>query len=379
MKLLRANFQTFNIDEYKNPIRIDLGKEPLLMVIDQNSSSGITIGDRNGNIIEFMAFVKERGESTESFLMNVEVFTRTLVSQMNLLSFALEDAVGYGKGRFGSQKVTFQIFGRYKEIYRKLKSIDSEGNEVYAPANSNLEILNNNSWKSEVIPKEIRKYYPDDKVAAQKFASSIYPILDFLPQDVSDSFCMYLYLLRTKYGTSNLKATKSSINNNHSLVMLAFPWEGINHTNADYMEYKGPNGERTPEQDLFYKYYKEHAIRYFLSTLQDKDYTDDFIAYDADKLKSLLSDAMVYKSVMRFDEYTSHAALFDLSKPDELIQFKYNNKLTLEENFRCFTGRDKSIYYTIIDRSNDYCSIIAQFQLQMQQHQKILVVGTAIK
>lgn len=380
--MLRANFATNGIDTFTNPIQIDFGTEPLLMCIDQNSSTGITIGDRAGNVREFIALVRDRNESVENYLITVEHFIRALTSKMNLYVYSLEDAVGYGNNgkfnRFNSQKVTFNIFGKYKEIYQKVTCIDANGNEVYASSNSKLEIINNNSWKAEIVPKQYRQHYKDDKVAVHKFASNIFYILESMPQDVSDAFCMYLFLLKTKYGTSNLKGTKSSVDNSHSLTMLAFPWSGIDPSNKDYMEYSDGSGKPTEAQELFYKFYKEHAIRSFLSTLQNKEHMDDFIRHDYDKLQGMLANSIIYKSPFMMDEYLEHAALFDVSEEKEIIQFEYNKRLTLEENFRCFTGRDKNIYYTIINRGNEYCSIIAQFQLHLEGSQKILVVGTAI-
>lgn len=379
LKLIRANFADGTLSEFTTPIIPQFNpQEELVISIDQSTTSmGITIMNRYGVAKELIKIRRQSKETSDQFLMGIKSYVAGLVKHANVIAYSLEEVVGYGKDKFKSQKVTASTHTKMREVYSSIQCVSSNGEPVNMRSQAELISINNAEWKRVIIPARYKKMYKDIKAASVEYASSKYPIIGAMGDDVADSFCMAEFLVKTQFGYDNLYPIKSRINKNNDVVILAMPWKGINADNTDYMAFANPDGSLSDLQLAFYRFYKAEAIKYFIKLLQDSEYSNQYIEHDKDILLEMVGRSVVQKKQMYIDEYLNHAKFFNLKDDTDVIQFTFNDTLSLEDNFRCFTGDRSKVFYTIIDDLN-LCQIIPQFQLTLKTNESAIVFGMAV-
>lgn len=380
MIVSRANFKTNDIDRIERPFKLDYGAEELIFTFDQSSTcTGLTIGNMKGQVRELITFEREnrKGEETGQYLSKMEMWVKVLLSNLNVKCYSIEDVILTNYAR--SDKVVKQVRGVLVNLFHTASCINKDGESTLLAVNSEIEEINNKEWKSSIIPKDYFDYYKDDKLAVANYIGKHIPITGRMRQDITDSISMYLFLIKTKYGSQKLKATKSSINTAHNLVVLAFPYEDVtrNHEPLRALGDGKLGGKFNKAQLEYIDKYRESVVKRYLGLLVGIDYIDEYIESNKAKIDTKLAKYLKMKSEKEFAEMISEAKWYSLTDEQRKFrEFEFNDGLTLEENLRCFTSRDKGMYFTVMPKSLHYCYTIPMFDLLLGMNDEILIVAT---
>lgn len=381
MKVGRLNFQTNQVELRENPFYLSYGNTPLIMTLDQSSTcTGLTVGTADGEVKEILAFIREKGtgETTEGYLIKLGKWLKAIVSNSNVIDFSNEAFVStrYNK----SDKVTKQVLGKIKEVYASATCLDANGEKVLLRMNAVNRDINNKTWKSVVVPKSFKDMHKGDEVMAyHSFASSLILPLSKMGADASASFCMYLYLMKTNYSSFNLTPDKAHIDRNHNLAWYAIPYEEISAIDKDLIQLGDNIGSKNYNREQL-KYISEYRLAFvkrFFSIcggypcddemyLKYKDVIDKSLGthlrfFTQEDLQILLNEVNSLKLQIQESKYK---------------QFNYNDKLSAEENLRAFTGRNRDIYYSVVNKNLHYCYLIPTFNLHLGPNQKLILIGT---
>lgn len=383
MIVTRYEMETGNLQNLTQPFTLEKYKDlELIFAFDQSSTcTALTIGTRDMKIVEFITFERQKKtEETGSYMVKVERWVEILLSKANVLCYSLEDPIlsGYVK----SDKVVKQVYGVLKGIFFKAKCLDKEGNTVQVYDNADYMEINNKEWKAMIVPIDYFRTYEDPKIAVQKFVcNKIIPGLRRMPQDITDALCMYLFLVRTTYGNVKLRANKSSINLTHNLVLHAIPFTNISSLAPEMRKLATPNSMGTTklnkEQMVFQDKYREGFIKRYLFALNGEVYTDEYIESSLSVINKKILTIMQIRSKEEIAQLQLESEyLLQGVRNGQMQEFEFNDNLTVEENVRCFTHRNKNIFFSVIPKSLHYCYAIPMFDLILRPSEEILIIAT---
>lgn len=363
----------------ENPFTINYGKEPVLFVFDQSSTcTGLTIGNKQGQAYEFITFERDvyRKETTAQYLDKLKVWVRALLQEVNCICFSTEKVIL--TKYYESDKVVKEVRGVLMNVYQSSHCKNVEGNKTLLANQARLIEINNKEWKSLIVPREAKKLHEKEKTAIHMFVCKFLPFLSNMKQDIADAVCMYLFLVKTVYGDQKLVANRSSISPNHHLVLLAFPYPRIGKANSklaslgDTTLVTNPNGAQLEFLDK----YRESVVKRYLALMSGDDYSSEYVEANINSVNNTIVKYIKMKPEDEYQDIQKFAKMFEWDRPNvEYKEIEFSDKMTLEENFRCFTNRDRNIYYTVVPRNLHYNYIIAMFNMKLEYDSDILVVG----
>ena len=165
-------------------------------------------------------------------------------------------------------------------------------------------------------------------------------------------------------------------------MVIAFPYEaiGMNHPPLTELAETNTQKQFNTEQLKYIDEYKKSIIKRYIGLLNNASYSDEYTESNKVKIDTAIGRHLKFKPAKEVEEIKQHSRKMLITDQQanerELKEFEFNDDLTLEENLRCFTGRNKDVYFTVMPKSLHYCYTIPMFDLQLNMRENILIIAT---